>query len=573
MTRRPPIRTAKSPIPRSRRLVVMGMLGLAAFALVARVVHLQVMQHEFLQKAGAELSDRTVPMPAHRGMITDRMGSPLAVSTPVSSIWADPRMLSSDDKYIGELARALGMHTAKLQGLLRRNSKRGFVYLKRRAPNEMVAKVKALDIKGLGFQREYKRFYPAGRLTGQLLGFTNIDDRGSEGLERAFDKTLAGIPGKRRVVRDRLGRIVDSLGVIQPPRPGGELQVSIDRRIQYLAHEALKKAVRDKRAKGGSTVVLDVRSGEILAMVNQPDFDPNDGPRKPADYRNRAVTDLFEPGSTMKSFIIAAGLDSGSITPSSRIDTRPGFIKVGRKTIKDHHRYGVISPTKLLTKSSNVGAVKVARSLDRDYLHQFIIDLGIGQPSHSGLPGEARGRLAPVAKWGELSVATMAFGYGLSTNLLQLAGAYAVIAADGVRRPISLHPVEGNPKGKRVMSVRTASQLREMLETVVLKGGTATRAQVAGYRVAGKTGTVRKAVRGGYSSKHYQGIFVGMAPISRPRLVVATIIDEPGGREYYGGLVAAPVVGEILSNALRLLDVAPDDVDTLDRYVALWGKP
>jgi len=566
-------RKPTSLIPTSRRRVVLGLLGLAALTLIARVVYLHVAERDFLQRVGTELAERTIVLPAHRGVITDRLGSPLAVSVPVSSIWADPRMLNSDDPMLPELARALGLRPAKLSALLLRNHQRGFVWLQRRVKPAIAAKVAALDIDGVGEQREYRRFYPAGRVTGHLLGFTNIDDIGQEGLERHYNDSLAGVPGKRRIMRDRRGRVVGSLGVIRPPQTGAEVALSIDRRVQYLAHQALADAVKKHRAKGGSAVVLDVRSGEILAMANQPDFDPNQGSRKANQYRNRAVTDLFEPGSTMKSFIIAAGLESGAITPSSRIDTRPGFIKVGRKVIEDHHHYGVISPTKLLTKSSNVGAVKVAQSIDRDTLHDLLFEVGIGQTSHSGMPGEARGRLMPASKWRELDVATLAFGYGASTNLLQLAAAYSVIAANGIKRPVSMVPVVGNPGGKRILSARTASQLREMLETVVQAGGTATRAQVPGYRVAGKTGTVRKAGPNGYNSKNYQSLFVGMAPASRPRLVVAVVVDEPRGKDYYGGLVAAPVVGEIMTNALRLLDVAPDDVETLDRYVALWGRP
>ena len=569
MTRRQP----PSLIPTSRRRVVLGLLGLAAVALIARVVYLHVAQGDFLQRVGTRLAERTLTLPAHRGMITDRLGSPLAVSIPVSSIWADPRMLHSDAEQLPELARVLGLRPAKLRALLQRNSQRGFIWLRRRVKPATAAKVAALDIDGVGQQREFRRFYPSGRATGHLLGFTNIDDIGQEGLERRFNDTLTGVPGKRRIMRDRHGRVVDSLGVIRPPQSGGEVALSIDRRVQHLAYQALADAVKKQHAKGGSAVVLDVRSGEILAMTNQPDFDPNEGPRKPGQYRNRAVTDVFEPGSTMKSLIVAAGLESGAISPSSRIDTRPGFIKVGRKTIEDHHPYGVISPTKLLTKSSNVGAVKVAQSIDRGTLHDFLSRVGIGQTSHSGLPGEARGHLTPAAKWRPLDVATLAFGYGASTNLLQLASAYAVIAANGIKRPVSLFPVKGSPAGKRILSARTASQLIEMLETVVQPGGTATRARVPGYRVAGKTGTVRKLVNGSYSTKAYRGLFVGMAPASRPRLVVAVIIDEPRGKDYYGGLVAAPVVSEIMTNALRLLDVAPDDVDTLDRYVALRGRP
>lgn len=569
MTRRKPT----SLIPASRRRVVLGVLALAAVALISRVVYLHVAQRDFLQHVGTQLAERTLTLPAHRGVITDRLGSPLAVSVPVSSIWADPRMLNSNDPQLPELARILELRPAKLRALLQRNSQRGFVWLQRRVKPAVAARVAALDIDGVGQQREFRRFYPSGRVTGQLLGFTNIDDIGQEGLERRFNDTLAGVPGKRRIMRDRRGRVVDSLGVIRPPQTGGEVALSIDRRVQHLAHHALADAVKRHKAKGGSAVVLDVRSGEILAMSNQPDFDPNKGPRKPDHYRNRAVTDLFEPGSTMKSFIIAAGLESGVISPNSRIDTRPGFIKVGRKTIKDHHPYGVITPTTLLTKSSNVGSVKVARSIERNTLHDFLSTVGIGQTSHSGLPGEAKGRLTPAAKWRDLDVATLAFGYGASTNLLQLASAYSVIAANGIKRPVSLFPVEGSPAGKRIISARTASQVIEMLETVVQPGGTATRAQVSGYRVAGKTGTVRKAGPNGYNTRDYQSLFVGMAPASRPRLVVAVMVDEPRGKDYYGGLVAAPVASEILTNALRLLDVAPDDVETLDRYVALRGRP
>ena len=474
---------------------------------------------------------------------------------------------------VPDLARVLNIREAKLRDILQHHQRRSFVWLQRRVEPALAAQVEALGIKGVGLQREYRRFYPTGRSAANLIGFTNIDDDGREGLERGFNDRLAGIPGKRRIMRDRRGRVVDSLGVIQAPQPGGELRLSIDRRVQYLAHQALHRAIKKHHAAGGAAVVLDVRTGEILALANQPDFDPNNGPRKPAHYRDRAVTDLFEPGSTMKSFIVAAGLEGGTISANSRIDTRPGFITVGRKKIVDHHPYGIISPTKLLTKSSNVGAVKVAQGVDRTRLHDLLVAVGIGQRGDSGIPGEARGHLMPATKWRDLDVATLAFGYGVSTNLLQLAGAYAVIAANGIKRPLSLRPVTTIPAGKRILSARTAAQLREMLETVVMPGGTATRARVSGYRVAGKTGTVRKAGPHGYNTGKYQALFVGMAPVSRPRLVVAVMVDEPRGKEYYGGLVAAPVVGEIMTNALRLLDVAPDDADTLDRYIALEGKP
>ncbi len=566
-------RKAKPLTQPGRRLVVLGLLGLGALVLIARVFELQVTQREFLQRVGTELAQRVVPMPAHRGMITDRLGSPLAVSSPVSSVWADPRVLSVDDPRVSALATVLDLRAAKLRSTLRRHGDKGFVYLKRRVEPEVAAEVRALMIKGVGLQREFRRFYPAGSATGQLLGFTNIDDRGQEGIELGFNDFLAGVPGERLVRRDRRGRVVDSLGVIKAPEPGGDLQLSIDRRVQYLAHRALRQAVLKHRAKGGSAVVLDVRNGEVLAMVNQPDFDPNKGPRKPSLYRNRAVTDAFEPGSTFKTFIVATAVEGGDITPDTPIDTRPGLIKVGRKTIRDHHNYGLIDTTTVLTKSSNVGAVRIGLSLDRTLLHTTLSRLGFGSGSGLGLPGETRGRLRDARSWRELDRATLAFGYGISTNLLQLAGAYAVIAADGVRYPPSLRVVDGRPDGERIFSSKTAAQIRDMLETVVLPGGTATRARVPGYRVAGKTGTVRKAGPGGYDSKRYQSLFVGMAPLDKPRLVVAVMVDEPGGKDYYGGLVAAPAAAQMLTDALRLLDVAPDDVDTLDRYVALWGRP
>jgi cell division protein FtsI (penicillin-binding protein 3) len=424
------------------------------------------------------------------------------------------------------------------------------------------AAIDAMQVPGVHLLREYRRYYPAGEVTGHLLGFTNVDDKGQEGLELAFDTWLHGVPGKKKVLRDRLGRVIEDVESIVPPSPGQDLVTSIDLRIQYLAYRELKAAVQKYRAASGSAVVLDVATGEVLADVNQPTFNPNDrGQINPKMFRNRALTDILEPGSTFKPLIVAAALESGRFSPRSLIDTNPGFIKVGSKTIEDKHNYGVMNLATLLAKSSNVGAVQVSMKLDKEMLWNTLSRFGAGRLTSSGYPGESAGMLPPFQGWRPIGQATMAFGYGLSMTPLQLAQAYSVLAGDGLHRPVSLVRVEKPPIARRVVSPETARNVINMLEQVVSEEGTGLKATVTGYRVAGKTGTARKSSAGGYADNRHTAVFAGLVPATAPRLVIVVVVDEPQGGVYYGGDVAAPVFSAIASGALRILAVPPDDVD------------
>jgi len=549
-----------------RRRSLLGVLSLALVALVWRAADQQIFKTDFLQNEGERRHLRVVEMPAYRGMITDRGGEPLAISTPVDSVWANPRLLSPDRQTLSEMAKVLGVKSDALRQLLARNSKRSFVYLKRRANPDVAQKVMALaeekDIHGVGLQRESRRYYPDGEVFSHVLGFTNIDDQGQEGMELAYDEWLTGNPGAKRVIRDGKARVVKDVESIRAPHNGKDLSLSLDRRLQYLAYRELKAAVKKHKAHSGSAVILDVQSGEVLAMVNQPSYNPN-GSRsgRGGRLRNRAVTDVFEPGSTMKPFTVAAALELGQMKASSIIDTSPGTLRVGRNLVKDHHNYGVIDVATVLRKSSNVGASKIALGLPREELWQGFSDLGFGQVSASSFPGEASGQLTSFQRWALIDQATLSFGYGLSVTPLQLAKAYAVLAADGVRRPVSLLRLDALPKGERVMSAATARSVRNMLEAVVSTEGTAPAAAIPGYRVAGKTGTVKKSVAGGYAEDRYLSIFAGIVPVSNPRLVMAVIIDEPSAGKFYGGQVAAPVFAKVMGGALRLLNIAPDGLN------------
>jgi cell division protein FtsI (penicillin-binding protein 3) len=553
--------------------LLLALLAAGLVLLAARAVQLQVVQRAFLQAEGAARFQREAEISAHRGMITDRFGEPLAISTPVASVWADPQELPPDHPKLPALAAALGLDPDHLASTLAQAEGRAFLWLQRRVAPEVAQRVSALALPGVGMRREYRRFYPAGELTGHLIGFTDIDDRGQEGLERAYDSHLAGHPGRERVLQDRLGHVVEALAVVEGAHPGEDLRLALDRRIQYLAYRALQDAVAARRARGGSVVVLDVRSGELLAVVNQPAFNPNAPERRADHYRNRAFTDTFEPGSTAKPFTVAAALRSGDYRPTTPIDTRPGWYRVGRKTIRDLHNYGLIDVATVIQKSSNVGASRIALSLPAADLWRVLHGVGFGRPSGSQFPGEALGHLADPGGWREIEQATLSYGYGLSVTTVQLAQAYATLASGGVRRPVSLLALQGAPEGQRVLSEHTTAQVRRMLERVVQPGGTGTRARVPGYRVAGKTGTVRKAGPGGYTEERFMAVFAGMAPASVPRLAVAVMVDEPQGEEYYGGQVAAPVFAEVMAGALRLLDVAPDAPQDLGRYVALKEAP
>jgi cell division protein FtsI (penicillin-binding protein 3) len=450
-----------------------------------------------------------------------------------------------------------------LRQSLARRSDRSFVYLERQVPPHLAEQlsrtVRDHEIHGVGLQREYRRYYPGGEVFGHVVGFTDVDDRGIEGLELAYDQWLQGTSGRKRVIRDGHARVVKNVESISEPEAGKNLVLSIDRRLQFLAYRELKAAVKQHRAKSGSIVILDVVTGEVLTMVNQPAYNPNGSKQgRRGRLRNRAVTDVFEPGSTMKPFTVAAALESGRYHPRTRIDTTPGTMKVGRHQVRDNRNYGLIDVATVLRKSSNVGASKIALDMPRADLWRFFSRLGFGESTGSGFPGEADGQLTPYQRWASIDHATLSFGYGLSATPLQLARAYAVLATGGIRRPVSLLRLEGVPEGERVMSARAARAVLAMMEAVVSKEGTAPDAAVPGYRVAGKTGTIKKSISGGYAEDRYVAVFAGTAPASAPRLVAVVMLDEPGTDKYYGGQVAAPVFSKVMAGALRLMNITPD---------------
>ncbi|MEM6998687.1 MAG: penicillin-binding transpeptidase domain-containing protein [Pseudomonadota bacterium] len=547
-----------------RRWLVLSVFLCGMVVLSSRAVYLQLLNNDFLKEHGDARSIRVVDIPSHRGVIVDRNGEQLAMSTPVDSIWATPRKVFEDVEKFPKLAKAMGMTVKELHQTLRARINRDFIYLKRHATPDLVKQVQDLRIKGVSTQREYKRYYPAAEVTSHIIGFTNIDDQGQEGLELAYDNWLSGKNGKKRVLKDRLNRIVENIESIEASQPGKELKLSIDRRVQYLAYRELAAAVKYHRAKGGSLVMLDVRTGEIMAMVGQPSYNPNNREKlKSHFFRNRAVTDVFEPGSTMKPFTVAVGLESGIYKPHSSINTSPGFFKVGDHTIRDMRNYGNIDVATVITKSSNVGATKIALALEPEQYWDALSRFGFGQPTGSAFPGESSGILNPFNTWSDVEMATMSFGYGLSVTPLQLAQAYSILANGGVMLPISFLKVEGTVSGKRVLEEHIARQVRKMLETVVSAKGTGKRAAIRGYRVIGKTGTVHKSVRGGYSDDRYLSLFAGIAPASQPRFAMVILVDEPRGNHHYGGVVAAPVFSRVMEGAFRILNIPPDDLPAI----------
>ena len=550
---------------RWRHWLVLVALGVAGASLLARSVYLQVIDQAFLERQGDARILRKARLSANRGMILDRNGEPLAVSTPVDTVWADPRKLAEAPQEFPRLAKALDRDPRWLARRVTSSLDREFVYLVRHMRPQDAARVRALGIPGVDTLREYRRYYPAGEVTGHLLGFTNVDDVGQEGLELAYDQWLGGVPGEKIVMRDSLGRTIEDIERISAPRPGQDLRTSIDLRVQYLAYRELKAAVQANKARAGSIVVLDIATGEVLAMVNQPAFNPNDREQYAASrYRNRATNDFLEPGSSMKPFIVAAAMETGRYHGDTLIDTSPGMMRVGIKTVKDHSNLGTIDVTTVLAKSSNVGAAKIALSLRPQEMWSTLDALGFGRVTGSGFPGESAGILTGYEHWRAISQATMSYGYGLSVTPLQLAQAYAVLGADGVRRPISLRTVDTPAAGERVLPESVAKELVRMLESVVSDLGTARRAAIMGYRVSGKTGTAWKASEtGGYSSNKYLAIFGGVVPASNPRLAAVVIIDEPSAGAYYGGEVAAPVFSSVMSGALRLLAIPPDDLQRM----------
>lgn len=550
-------------IARWRVWLVALVVILLSSALLWRLASLQVLPdtaqgYEFLQGQGQARTLRTESISAYRGVITDRNGEPLAVSTPVETLWADPTVLLQSPERWNELARALEWSEAELEARLSRYSGKEFMYLRRHLPPQAAEAVLALEVPGVYSQREYRRYYPAGEVAAHLVGFTDIDDRGQEGMELAYDAWLSGESGAKQVIKDLRGRTVKELQLVKSARPGRNLALSIDLRLQYLAHRELKAAVQQNHAKGGSLVIMDVQTGEVLAMTNQPAFNPNDraGLRSEA-LRNRALTDLFEPGSTMKPLAVMAALETGRFHPESVIDTAPGYVQVGRKTLLDPVNYGTLDLTGVIAKSSQVGMTKLALELEPTTVRSMYQRLGIGQGVGTGFPGEAVGTLPSYERWSPIHRATYAFGYGLNLTAMQLVNAYASVASGGVKRTPSLLRVDDKVEGERVVAENLAQQVTEMLRRAVSTEGTARRAEISAYPVAGKTGTVHKVGEGGYVENRYIASFVGMAPADNPRIVAAVIIDEPSDERYFGGQVAAPVFSSVAEGALRLLQVPP----------------
>jgi len=550
-------------------LVKIVFIGLV-IGLGYRLADIQVIHPDFLRNQGDARHVRKVPIVAHRGMILDRHGEPLAISTPVHSVWMNPQEMTGDATEIKALAKALNLDSKKISRKLEQNKNREFVYLKRRVTPNIVEKVKQLNIAGVSLQREYKRYYPTGEVAAHIVGFTNVDDHGQEGLELTYNDILTGVPGLERMVRDSKGNFVEGGEQLKPAKHGENIKLSIDLRLQYLAYQSLKSAVTKHQARSGAAVILDVHTGEVLAMVNQPSFNPNNRyGLKTSDYRNRAVTDLFEPGSTVKPFTVSTGLKSGEYTTSSIIDTRPGYMTVSGKPIRDHRDYGQIDLATLIEKSSNVASSKIALALEPDYFWQGFASFGLGEPTGAYFPGEAVGHLPDPQSWRKLDRATLAFGYGVATTAVQLARAYTVLGSGGILRPVTFIARDDAPLGRRVFSTDIMHDVVNMMKKVIEPGGTATRAAVANYSVAGKTGTAKIAIAGGYAEKRYVSVFAGVIPANNPRLSMVVMVDDPQGKEYYGGLVAAPVFSEVMTGAMRILNIAPDNLPSSHLQVAL----
>ena len=543
----------------SRLYALLLLFLLGSVALVARAVNLQVAETEFLQDQGKARFLREVEIPTQRGIISDRNGEPLAVSTPVDSVWVNPGEALQVPEKLDQLARILKTDADEMERKLNQRTGREFAWLRRRLHPDVASQIRALAAPGVFLQKEYRRFYPAGEVTAHVVGFTNIDDIGQEGLELAYNEWLSGKPGSKRVIKDRLGRTVEEVELIEDAVPGNDLQLTIDRRIQYLAYSGLKRTVLKHGARSGSVVVLDITNGEVLAMVNQPSYNPNQPNTSSDGLRNRAVTDVFEPGSVMKPFAVTAALEAGLVTPDTPVETTPGTLMVSGHTIRDHHDYGLLDVTGVLTKSSNVGVTKLALELPAEKMWDTYRRYGFGEATGTGFPGESAGVLRNHRRWRTLEQATISYGYGLSTTALQLAQAYAVIADGGRLRPPTLIRGAHNPP-MSVIDARFAQQLVRMLETVPGPEGTGRKAGVENYRIAGKTGTSRKASASGYASR-YVASFAGFAPASRPRLVCIVVINDPTGDLYYGGDVAAPLFAEVVGGALRILNIPPDDYE------------
>ena len=551
-----PLLAVRLPPYRSRAVLLL--LALGFLALAGRAVYLQVWSNDFLQKQGESRYSRTLELPASRGKILDRNGAVLASSLPARAIWAQPEdFKSATPDQVGRLATLLGIPEREIRKRTADDTKT-FAYLKRQVDAEVAERITALDVPGVHTQREYKRYYPEGEVLAHVIGFTDVADAGLEGVELAHQRRLAGQAGSRRVIRDRLGRTIEDVGAVREPRDGDDLRLSIDAKVQYHAHAALKAAIEEHRAKAGAVVVLDARTGEVLALANLPSYDPNHpGQRSGAQTRNRVITDTFEPGSTMKPFTTALALELGKVTPQTVINTAPGKMTIGPNTIGDAHPYGALTVEQVLQKSSNVGTAKMALSMPAEKMWEMFQSVGFGQAPQLGFPGAVAGRVRPHKGWKPIEQATMSYGHGISVSLVQMARAYLIFARDGDTVPLSITRTEGEVRPVPVISERSAHAVRKMLEMAAGPEGTAPKAQVVGYRVAGKTGTAYKLEGGRYVRK-YVASFVGFAPVSDPRLVVAVMIDEPSAGAHYGGQVAAPVFSRIVGDALRTLRVPPD---------------
>jgi cell division protein FtsI (penicillin-binding protein 3) len=554
-----PVLAVQLPAWRSR--IVLFVLFAAFMTLAGRALWLQGISKEFLQKQGESRYARTLELPATRGKITDRNGQVLASSMPVKAVWAIPEdVLEAPKEKLRDLGKLLDMSERELHKKL--DSDRTFVYLKRQVEQDTVDKILALDIAGIHTRKEYKRFYPLGEVVAHVVGFTNVEDVGQDGMELAAQKNLAGKTGSRRVIKDRLGRVVEDIESVREPHDGKDLALSIDSKIQYIAFSQLKEAVEKHKAKAGAIVVLDAKTGEVLALANLPTYNPNDRSKLTgAQLRNRVLTDTFEPGSTMKPFTVALALETKRITPATLIQTAPGRLTIGRATIGDAHAHGILTVAQIIEKSSNVGTSKLALQMQPQEMWEMFTTVGLGQQPKFGFPGAVAGRVRPYASWRPIEQATMSYGHGISASLIQMARSYMVFARDGDIIPWTFHKTTDQPIGQRVISEKTARAVRSMLEMAAGPGGTAPKAQVPGYRVAGKTGTSHKLEKGQYVNK-YVASFVGFAPVSDPRIIIAVMIDEPSNGKHYAGEVAAPVFSAVAANALRALNIAPDSTVT-----------
>lgn len=548
-----------------RKKLVQGLILFGMIALVYRATDIQVVNNDFLKNQGNIRHISDMPISAYRGKIVDRNAEPLAISTPVQSVWINPQQLKgADAEKIRQMEKILTLPRGKVSRLLKNDSNKRFAYLKRRVNPSIAEKIKDLKLSGVYLQREFKRFYPAGQVSAHLIGFTSVDDIGQEGLERTYEQLLKGTPGSKRVIKDGKRRVIEDVEEIKESIPGQDLQLSIDQRIQYIAYRELQEAMIEHQAQSAAIVVLDAKSGEVLAAASQPSFNPNT--RKNLHgrlYRNRALTDVFEPGSTVKPFVVAAALDGKFIDPNIEIETH-GFYRVGRELVKDVHNYGTLDLMHVLKKSSNVAVSKIALKMPPEYFWGIYNKLGFGVSAGVGFPGEASGSVLDYPKWHDFEQATLSFGYGLNVSTLQLARAYTALADDGLLHSVSLLKRDEDLDARQVFSAKTARSVRAMLEHVVKKDGTAYQARVDGYRVAGKTGTVKKnSVGGGYTKKEYFAVFVGLAPASNPKFVIAVMVDTPSAGKYYGGLVAAPVFSKVMAGTLRVYGIAPDQEDTM----------